>query len=170
VAEHRLAMNWLTFFRRGPKGVHEPFTQYGALPFRWSRDGTLKIMLVTTRGRKRWMIPKGWPIRGLQPHESAAREAFEEAGLVGDVDPRSVGTFEYIKRPGRQREIRCRVRVFPLHVDHQREHWLEQGERETKWFSLKKAASLVAEPGLQEVLLRFDPHHSSSEPASLKSG
>jgi hypothetical protein len=52
-------MNWLTYFRRGSKGVIEPLAQYGALPFRWSRDGTLKVMLVTTRGRKRWMIPKG---------------------------------------------------------------------------------------------------------------
>ncbi|WP_153885555.1 NUDIX domain-containing protein [Microvirga tunisiensis] len=41
-------------------------------------------MLVTTRGRKRWIVPKGWPVPGLQPYESAAREAFEEAGL----DPR----------------------------------------------------------------------------------
>lgn len=135
----------------------EPLAQYGALPFRWSRDGSLKVMLVTTRGRKRWMIPKGWPIPGLSPHESAAREAFEEAGLIGSVHPHSVGSFEYNKRLRYGHEVRCVIEVFPLYVDHQRDHWLEQGERETKWFSIKKAASVVSEPGLRQILLRFDP-------------
>ncbi len=162
-------MSWLTYFRQGPKGVIEPLKQYGALPFRWSRDGSLKVMLVTTRGRKRWMIPKGWPIRGLEPHESAAREALEEAGLIGYVYPEAIGSFEYVKRLGNRREVKCIIKVFPLHVDHQREHWLEQGERETKWFSLKKAASLVSDPGLQKVLLGFAPHHGPSENGSLRS-
>ncbi len=151
-------LSWLRFLQRGPGRMAEPFEQYGALPFRWSRDGSLKVMLVTTRGRKRWMIPKGWPISGLAPHESAAREAFEEAGLVGFVHPEAVGSFDYVKRLSLGREARCIITVFPLEVDHQREHWLEKGERETKWFSIKKAASQVTEPGLRNIILCFDPH------------
>src|SRR5918993_295893 len=126
--------------------VLKRYYQFGALPFKWDHDGSLKVMLVTTRGRKRWMIPKGWPIRGLEPHESAAREAFEEAGLVGNVHPEAVGSFQYLKRLGPGRQVRCTVEVFPLHVDHQRSHWLEKDERETRWVSVKKAASLVSEP------------------------
>jgi 8-oxo-dGTP pyrophosphatase MutT (NUDIX family) len=103
------------------------------------------------------MIPKGWPIPGLAPHESAAREAFEEAGLVGYADPKSVGSFRYNKRLGAGRQVRCTVEVFPLHVDHQRPHWLERGERETRWLSAKKAAGLVSEPDLKDILLSFDP-------------
>ena len=143
--------------------VLKPHQQFGALPFRWSDNGTLKIMLVTTRGRKRWMIPKGWPVLGLEPHESAAREAFEEAGLVGSVDPQAVGSFRYIKRlrPGRQ--VRCTVEVFPLHVDHQRPHWLEKGERETRWMSARKAASLVSEAELKKILLSFQPTRQPSD-------
>src|SRR3712207_8177674 len=76
------------FLQSVVRRVLKPYQQFGALPFRWSSGGSLKVMLVTTRGRKRWMIPKGWPIPGLEPHESAAREAFEEAGLVGDPDPK----------------------------------------------------------------------------------
>jgi 8-oxo-dGTP pyrophosphatase MutT (NUDIX family) len=115
------------------------------------------------------MIPKGWPIPGLEPHESAAREAFEEAGLVGRVHPETIGSFRYSKRLGTGRQVRCTVEVFPLHVDHQRQYWLERGERETRWLSVKKAASLVAEPELRKLLLRFDPDRNSSDTAKIRS-
>jgi 8-oxo-dGTP pyrophosphatase MutT (NUDIX family) len=103
------------------------------------------------------MIPKGWPIRDLEPHESAAREAFEEAGLVGYAHAEALGSFQYMKRLGPGRQVRCTVEVFPLHVDHQRPHWLEKGERETRWASAKKAASLVSEPDLKKIILSFNP-------------
>jgi 8-oxo-dGTP pyrophosphatase MutT (NUDIX family) len=151
------------FVQRVLQRVIKPYLQFGALPFRWSSNGALKVMLVTTRGRKRWMIPKGWSIPGLKPHESAAREAFEEAGLIGYAHPVSVGSFCYLKRLGPGRQVRCTVEVFPLHVDHQRQHWLEQGERATRWFSVKKAASLVYEPELREILLHFDPRQHASD-------
>ena len=149
--------------------VLKPYRQFGALPFKWSQSGSLKVLLVTTRGRKRWMIPKGWPIRGLEPHESAAREALEEAGLIGNVRAEAVGSFRYIKRLGSGRQVRCTVEVFPLHVDHQRPHWLEKGERETRWLSVKKAASLVSEPDLKRILLSFHPNRYSTGVAETRS-
>ena len=157
------------FLQRVIRRVLKPYQQFGALPFRWSDDGSLKVMLVTTRGRKRWMIPKGWPIPGLEPHESAAREAFEEAGLVGYVDPKAIGSFRYNKRLGPGRQVRCTVEVFPLHVDHQRPHWLEKGERETRWLSAKKAASLVCEPELKKIILGFHPNRYSSNEVEIRS-
>jgi 8-oxo-dGTP pyrophosphatase MutT (NUDIX family) len=150
-------LRWLTLLRRGRKRVPDPLDQYGALPFRWSDDGSLKVMLVTTRGRKRWMIPKGWPVPGLAPHESAAREAYEEAGLIGLIHPEAAGSFKYVKRLSLGREAKCIITVFPLEVEYQKDHWPEQGEREAKWFSIKRAASLVSEPGLRQILMRFDP-------------
>jgi 8-oxo-dGTP pyrophosphatase MutT (NUDIX family) len=149
------------FLQRVIHRVFKPYQQFGALPFRWSRHGSLEVMLVTTRGRKRWIIPKGWPIPDLEPHDSAAREAFEEAGLVGSVDPSAVGSFRYNKRLGPGRQVRCTVEVFPLHVDHQRPHWLEKGERETRWLSARKAASLVSEADLKKILLSFHPNRHS---------
>lgn len=149
--------------------VLKPHRQFGALPFKWSHSGSLKVLLVTTRGRKRWMIPKGWPIRGLEPHECAAREAFEEAGLIGNVHAEAVGSFQYLKRLGSGRQVRCTVEVFPLHVDHQRPHWLEKGERETRWVSAKKAASLVSEPELKKILLHFDPARTLYDAAEIRS-
>jgi 8-oxo-dGTP pyrophosphatase MutT (NUDIX family) len=157
------------FVQRVIRRVLKPYQQFGALPFRWIGNGSLKVMLVTTRGRKRWMIPKGWPIPGFTPHETAAQEAFEEAGLVGYVDPKAVGSFRYNKRLGPGRQIRCTVEVFPLHVDHQRSHWLEMGERETRWLSATKAASLVSEPDLKKILLSFHPNRYSWDKAETQS-
>nr|WP_246215626.1 NUDIX hydrolase [Microvirga makkahensis] len=111
------------------------------------------------------MIPKGWPISGLAPHDSAAREAFEEAGLIGSVHPQSLGSFEYIKRLAHGREVKCVIKVFPLRVDHQRDHWLEEGEREAKWFSIKEAVSVISEPGLRQILLHFGSQSSKADEA-----
>ena len=71
--------------------------QYGALPYRFTPTAALEILLVTTRRSKRWIIPKGWPIKGLRPAKSAAREAFEEAGVRGKIGTKSVGLFNYHK-------------------------------------------------------------------------
>ncbi|HLL59899.1 MAG TPA: NUDIX domain-containing protein, partial [Allosphingosinicella sp.] len=60
--------------RRGP-------LQVAALPYRRGADGSVEVLLVTTRGTGRWMVPKGWPMRGKSHAEAAAQEAFEEAGV-----------------------------------------------------------------------------------------
>ena len=70
--------------------------QYGALPYRFTPDAALDL-LVTTRQSRQWIIPKGWPIKGLRPAKSAAREAFEEAGVRGRVGGKSIGFFAYNK-------------------------------------------------------------------------
>jgi 8-oxo-dGTP pyrophosphatase MutT (NUDIX family) len=67
--------------------------QYGALPYRFTAEAALEILLVTTRQTRRWIIPKGWPIKSLRPPKSAAREAFEEAGVTGRIGMKLVGTF-----------------------------------------------------------------------------
>ena len=71
--------------------------QYGALPYRFTAEAAMEILLVTTRQSRRWIIPKGWPIKGLKPAKSAAREAFEEAGVRGHVGAKSIGLFTYEK-------------------------------------------------------------------------
>src|SRR6478672_189288 len=86
--------------------------QYGALPYRLSAGLRPQFMLITSRENQRWVIPKGWPTKGKSPQYSAAREAFEEAGVVGAVAKRSVGSFSYQKRLKGGAVVVCNVHVF----------------------------------------------------------
>ena len=76
----------------------EPRHQYAALPWRRGDDGALEVLLITSRESRRWVIPKGWPIKGLNSKKSAAREAFEEAGVLGAVGKKKLGDYHYDKR------------------------------------------------------------------------
>jgi 8-oxo-dGTP pyrophosphatase MutT (NUDIX family) len=108
--------------------------QYAALPYRFTPTAALEILLVTTRRSRRWIIPKGWPIKGLKPPKSAAREAFEEAGVRGKVGMKSVGVFNYDKLLAENGiPVNCEVRVFPLLVKRQSEVWPEFDQRLVQW-------------------------------------
>jgi len=133
------------------KTWRKPRAQYAALPYRRDKAGALEVFLVTSRETKRWVIPKGWPIRGLKPHDSAAREAYEEAGLEGDARKRSIGRYMYDKRVD-QGHVACEVDVFPLAVKRQRKRWPEKGQREGRWFDLSEAAEAVQEPELAALI------------------
>ena len=128
--------------------------QYGALPFRMSNGHRTEFMLVTSRETRRWIIPKGWPKKGNPPHRSAAREAFEEAGVLGAVGRRPVGSFSYEKRLKNGGSVECEVRVFPLEVKRQRKEWPEKEERRIKWLSASKAAEKVKDPVLSKIIRR----------------
>jgi 8-oxo-dGTP pyrophosphatase MutT (NUDIX family) len=126
--------------------------QYGALPYRVNGGHRAEFMLVTSRETRRWIIPKGWPKRGKSPHRSAAREAFEEAGVVGAIGRRPIGSFSYEKRLKSGRSVECEVRVFPLEVKRQRKEWPEKQERRVKWLSASKAADKVKDPALSKII------------------
>jgi len=129
--------------------------QYAALPYRFNGHAQPEVMLVTSRGTRRWIIPKGWPHKGKTPGRSAAREAFEEAGVLGAVSRRSIGSFSYDKRLKKGGIIRCEVRVFGLEVKRQRKVWPEQREREVRWLSARAAAGRVREPMLSAIIRRL---------------
>ena len=126
--------------------------QYAALPYRLNGKTRTEVMLVTSRETRRWIIPKGWPQKGKAPHDSAAREAFEEAGVVGAVGKRAVGSFPYQKRLKNGVVTVCEVHVFPLRVRRQSKQWPEKEQRDVKWLSIKQAAETVHEPMLSEII------------------
>src|SRR5580692_7897767 len=129
--------------------------QFAALPWRISEGGIRQIMLLTSRETRRWVIPKGWPMKGRKPAEVASQEAYEEAGLIGNVvGKRPLGNFHYEKRLAKKAVI-CEVRVFLFRVEQQLDHWPEKGWRERRWFDASEAAALVEEGGLAEILDRF---------------
>jgi len=118
--------------------------------------GELEILLVTSRTRRRWIIPKGWPIKGLRPDESAAREAFEEAGVRGPVRSRPIGRFLYSKLMDDEgKAILCEVEVFPLSVNRQYKEWPEMRQREVRWVAAGTAAAATDEDGLRPLLQAF---------------
>ena len=128
--------------------------QLAALPWRFNR-GALEILLITSRETKRWVIPKGWPMKGIAANKAAQQEAYEEAGIEGIVAAASIGHFTYIKQEVRDRWVR--VEVFPLQVKKQLKHWPESAERVREWFPVLEAMQAVDELELRAVIAGFDP-------------
>jgi len=129
--------------------------QYAALPYRHANG--LEVLLLTSRDTGRWVLPKGWPMSGKGPASAAKREALEEAGVVGKIGKRSIGSFHYPKRLADGATVTCEVHIFPLAVERQRARWLEQGQRNRQWFTPQEAAQAVHEPELAALLQALGP-------------
>ena len=130
--------------------------QVGALPYRTIDKGKVELLLITSRDTGRWLIPKGWPMTGVKDYDAAAQEAWEEAGVVGPVRRKPIGSYRYDKLLPKK-SIACRVTVYPLLVEIFDYAWPEYGERKRSWFSPDEAASLVLEKGLAKILSAFRP-------------
>lgn len=128
--------------------------QVAALPWRKTNDG-IEVLLVTSRGTGRWVLPKGWPERREEPYEAAAREAAEEAGIDGGIARREAGRYYYEKQLPSGMRWRCEVLVYPLEVDAMADKWPERKKRKRQWFAARDAARLVQEPDLGELIAAF---------------
>ena len=133
----------------------EPRTQFAALPWRRNDLGEVEVLLITSRETRRWVIPKGWPIKGAKSMKSAAQEAFEEAGVIGRIGKRPIGSYAYDKRLKSGRLQHVRVAVFDLQVEREVDDYPEVGQREHLWATLTEAARLVDEPELMVLLATF---------------
>ena len=131
-------------------------TQFGALPWRYA-DGKLEVLLITSRDTGRWIIPKGWPMDGATPAEAAATEALEEAGVEGKLSNQVVGFYGYLKQLDDADDLPIVVAVFPIRVKRLLTDWPERAGRKRRWYSAKKAANLVAEPELRQIIRHFNP-------------
>lgn len=130
--------------------------QYGALCFRITAESTIEVLLVTTRDTGRWTIPKGWPIKGLAPHEVAEREAWEEAGIKGRAKKRVFGRFVYLKALDNGRKIPAFVEVHLLEARGSKKRFPECKERTLTWLRPAEAAARVNEPELQGLFRRME--------------
>ncbi|GGA81950.1 hypothetical protein GCM10011491_06670 [Brucella endophytica] len=129
--------------------------QVGALVWR-DNSGRLEVLLITSRGTGRWIIPKGWPQVGKTLPQAALREAYEEAGVRGTVATRTVGSYPYEKSDiPHDTDSAFIVDVFPVHFSHQEQDYPEYGERRAEWMSPEEAAARVDEPELKTILRGF---------------
>ncbi len=120
--------------------------QSAVVPYR-IYEGRIEVLLITTRNKGRWIIPKGWIEDDLAAHASAKKEALEEAGVKGQVSPVSLGCY----RHGRSKRAPI-VEVFLMRVERELEAWPEQDQRTRRWVSLEEAYEHVQESGLRAIL------------------
>ncbi len=125
--------------------------QIGALAYSNDAEMGLRILLVTSRETGRWVIPKGWPMKSKLPHQAAAQEAFEEAGVEGSIAKKATGTYRYPKTLRNGEVVSCRVKVYPMEVKKLASKWPEANERKRQWFSTEDAAAAVVEPELAAI-------------------
>ena len=139
---------------RSKRTTRSETRQVAALPWRLE-DGERRILMITSRETRRWVIPKGGRMVGKTDPEAAAQEAMEEAGVKGDIDSQSIGVFRYAKgmRDGGVRQ--CVVSVYPLEVLIQMGVWPEAHQRERRWMTPGEAADLVHEPDLAALMRDF---------------
>ena len=134
-----------------PFARHDLRRQSAALPV-VGAGAAMRVVLITSRETRRWVVPKGWIEPHEPPHRSAAREALEEAGLQGEAEPAPLGAYVYPKRLAGGLVQATEVLVFLLRVTRQLRDWPERGERTRRLFTPDAAAALVAEPGLAALL------------------
>lgn len=130
--------------------------QGAALPLLAGPEG-LRVVLITSRETRRWVLPKGWIEPREAPHLGAAREAYEEAGLAGEAEPAPIGRYAYAKRLGRGITAPTEVLVFRFHVAALLDHWPERNQRERRLFAPAEAAMRVAEPDLAALIRALSP-------------
>ncbi len=140
--------------------------QYGALCFRYRKaaagtEGSeIEILIVTTRDSGRWIIPKGWPMKKKKPHEAAAIEASEEAGVSGTVSKHPIGRYTYLKELDDGDVAPCIVDIFQIEVEHAQAQFRETGQRIVDWVSPDEAARRVRELELKSLLVDFHPRRA----------
>ena len=134
----------------------EAMSRYAALPYSVDEEGRLNVLMITSRGTGRWILPKGWPDGGETGPQAAAREAVEEAGVWGHIDPAgALGCYHYLKGLKDGSSMPCRVTVFALNVEGFRADFREKGRRVLRWCSPAYGAELVDEPELAHLLRCF---------------
>ena len=122
------------------------FSQSAVIPYRLSKKG-LEILLITSLKRKHWIVPKGYIEFNLTPFESAKKEAYEEAGVLGSNETIEVGTFKLIKPIGT-----CLIKVFTMEVHEVLDDYPEKNDRKRKWFTPEEASGAITIPEIGEMI------------------
>ncbi|MFD1745880.1 NUDIX hydrolase [Rhizobium helianthi] len=158
----RIARNLMLMMRRPPR------QQYAALCYRVDPILGLQVLLLTSRETRRWVIPKGWPMKGKKAHVVAEIESWEEAGVKGKAEKQPFGYYAYLKKLKTGLKVPVRVQVHPLQVENVLDEFPEMGTRDRVWTDCRDAASRVQEPELRNLILAFANRPANRVPAKVK--
>ncbi|WP_156680053.1 NUDIX hydrolase [Sphingomonas profundi] len=136
--------------------------QSAAIPYRIDDRGRITVLLITSRTKHRWIIPKGKVGRAMEPRASAGREAFEEAGVMGRLGRVPVGSYRQLAHNAPGDAVSIEVQAFPLEVTDELPVWLEMEQRERRWFSIEEARQIVQDREISALLECFVEYLVSS--------
>jgi 8-oxo-dGTP pyrophosphatase MutT (NUDIX family) len=122
------------------------FDQSAVIPYRIN-NGTVEILLITSIRKKRWIVPKGFIEFNLSAFESAKKEAYEEAGILGTNETIELGTFDMSKYGGE-----LSIKVFSMEVVEEHEDYPEKNLRKRKWFPIEEAEKKINFPEIGELI------------------
>lgn len=139
----------------------KPIRQVAAIPYRIAGDGRVEVLLVTSNTTRRFIVPKGWPMKRKSGKAAAVQEAREEAGVVGTPSKKPFGAYSYWKRLS-DAFVQVDVKVYLLAVRETLGDWEESNKRGRAWLPPADAAALIDEPELAALVLSLA---GRSEPA-----
>jgi len=125
------------------------FNQSGVIPFR-KKNGQIEVLLITSIKKKKWIVPKGFVEYNLSPFESAKKEAYEEAGVLGENETLELGTFKLQKSSGI-----CLMQIYSMEVTKVLDEYPDKERRKRKWYSLEEASSLVDIPQISQMIIKL---------------
>ncbi|MGD8779996.1 MAG: NUDIX hydrolase [Ignavibacteria bacterium] len=123
--------------------------QAAVIPFR-NCGSEIEVMLITSRNKQHWILPKGIVEKGETHVDSAEKEALEEAGIIGKIYEQPVGSYVYKKM-----DTLCNVEVFPFKVEKIMQQWLEDNFRRRMWFDIDTAITYVNKKEIKKLLKKF---------------
>ena len=156
-ALRRMPLALFARFERARDGTRMP-VQAAALPWRRNRSGGDEVLLITSRRSGKWLVPKGWPMRGKSLAQAAEIEAYQEAGVRGLISPQPSGELRWLKQHWTFGAVWFLVRIYPLEVAEERDVWREQAQRRRRWLSPEEAADVVESPELPASIRQFRGH------------
>lgn len=124
--------------------------QSAVIPYRKKEKG-IEILLITSIRKKKWIVPKGFIEFNLSAFESAKKEAFEEAGIIGANETLELGTIKLNRYGGE-----VLVKVYSMEVIEEVEDYPEKHLRKRKWFAVNDALEKINIPEISQLIKKLD--------------
>ena len=122
--------------------------QVGVLAF--SAEDTRSIIMITSRGKKQWIMPKGNIKKKCGKVRSALEEAYEEAGIIGKINANRFFDIKIIK--GKKK---YKLRLYYFKVEKMLNKWPESEQRIRKKIAAKKAMKFIKHKGIKRCLREY---------------